>query len=262
MKIISKFKDFYDSALSYGADESIIYIRNSIEYEIDKNRQYYKQLKKIEYPESLKQYIDLFYNSPSRDFNFSKKDNIQITSSILGFCGQIYPIFNVKLDDQSEVKHFYDVILLKKFIDPLIKDKKDLYFYTERFYFSGSGFYNREYLFSEKDIKRYINDIKNLNKNKDILNVFFDIESPIFLISSLKYKQIVEINPILKDIEFFKIKDAYTTFGEISQFISGILPSNKKNLIKFTDKEKLQSHGFDDWSFKKESGTKNKRKLK
>lgn len=150
MKIISKYQDFYDSALAYGSDDSIMYIRNLKEYEITKDSKYYPQIKTIEYPESFKPYIDLFYKSPVREFYFSNRlYDIKIKCSILGFCGQIYPVYEVNFKDQIELKYFYTLESLKDFIEPLIKNKKDFKFYIENDSSTWNNFLGIGYTFSK-----------------------------------------------------------------------------------------------------------------
>jgi hypothetical protein len=69
-----------------------------------------------------------------------------------------------------------------------------------------------------------------------------------------KYK-LGEINPNLKSIEFFKIKDAFSTFQEISMFLgNSLIVQNKQSEI--SDKDKIGKHGYDKWSFRKEPNLK------
>jgi hypothetical protein len=58
-------------------------------------------------------------------------------------------------------------------------------------------------------------------------------------------KSNVWINPSnLKAWDFFKIKDSFTMFMEVDQWVSGVLPQNKETVI-LSDKSKIVKAGFD-----------------
>lgn len=64
-------------------------------------------------------------------------------------------------------------------------------------------------------------------------------------------------NPCLKDFQFYRVKDAFTVYQELDMFISGVLGHPGVPLIEITDKDRIQQHGFDKWSFRKQ-GVKSK----
>jgi hypothetical protein len=55
----------------------------------------------------------------------------------------------------------------------------------------------------------------------------------------------VVLNPVLKDIEFFKIKIPPDTFREIVTFISNVLTNPEKESPPLPNKLKIISKGFD-----------------
>lgn len=58
-------------------------------------------------------------------------------------------------------------------------------------------------------------------------------------------KSNVWINPSnLKAWDFFKIKDSFTMFMEVDQWVSGVLPQNKETVV-LSDKSKIVKAGFD-----------------
>ena len=69
--------------------------------------------------------------------------------------------------------------------------------------------------------------------------------------------------PILKNLSFFKMFDAYTCFQKIEHFLTNeiVKPDEISPEIQasITDELKAQAHGYDKWSFRKEP-SKKKRK--
>lgn len=56
----------------------------------------------------------------------------------------------------------------------------------------------------------------------------------------------------LKDWGFARAVDPYTLFQELSMFIGGVLPRNPNPMVEITDQNvKVAKHGFDKWSFRK-----------
>jgi hypothetical protein len=95
-------------------------------------------------------------------------------------------------------------------------------------------------------------------QHKDIFNLF---KCPIFVIangynpnsdiwSKPAEKKSIEINPCLKNIGFSGVKQAWEVNSEIQSFLSGLVI--KETPVKQTDKEKVKSHGFDKFSFRKD----------
>ena len=56
----------------------------------------------------------------------------------------------------------------------------------------------------------------------------------------------------LKDIEFARAVDPFTLFQEISMFVGGVLPRNANPMVEIVDQViKAEKHGFDKWSFRR-----------
>lgn len=56
----------------------------------------------------------------------------------------------------------------------------------------------------------------------------------------------------LKDYDFPRAMDPYTLFQELSMFVGGVLPRNPNPMVEITDDNvKVSKHGFDKWSFRK-----------
>lgn len=56
----------------------------------------------------------------------------------------------------------------------------------------------------------------------------------------------------LKEYGVMKALDPYSTFQELSMFVGGIMGGNSPDMVKITDEKTLvKKHGFDKWSFRK-----------
>jgi hypothetical protein len=87
--------------------------------------------------------------------------------------------------------------------------------------------------------------------------LFQQLKSPVFLVPIISSESDRDqrnlenlqakftLNPNLKDLQFQKYKDAYSTFQEIQSYISGILGVTTPETIVLSDKSKILKAGFD-----------------
>jgi hypothetical protein len=242
MRIISKFKDYYDIGLSYGIDPNLTFIRETKKIDTsydDKN-----------IPSEFKECLSLMPEIKFKDYNSTKH--------IIGFCGKTYPC--ISLQKFSHSYFFYSIVELRKYLiqkrlneNHLIKNK------TLKPYIS--GYYN---VF---EIKKLINnniggifnkmsceEFDNKFYGKRIADDFFRFNnSPIFVLESKSFSKTLtfKINPLLRNYNFSKEIDPYTAFQELSMYIGSNLVKQKDPNPKFSDELKREIAGFDKWSFKK-----------
>lgn len=56
----------------------------------------------------------------------------------------------------------------------------------------------------------------------------------------------------LKEYKFMKVLDPYTAMQELSMWVGGVLPKDGPDMVTITDEKTLvRKHGFDKWSFRK-----------
>ena len=61
----------------------------------------------------------------------------------------------------------------------------------------------------------------------------------------------ININPKLSQLNFEKQFDPYSAYQEIEMWIGGVL-TNNETIPEISDKDKINQHGFDKWSFRKQ----------
>jgi hypothetical protein len=220
MRIHSHFKDYYDSALSFGIDPALHYNRD------DGRRFYYTQDIKAKLPQDLTNEI------AHHDTDLVRAGRHWIPKGfhsyfLIGFCGRIYPC--IKISKDGRVRFLYSEDALKAYE-------------AER----GSPF--------RKDThKRMVNFLASSITRDDI---FIEVNAPVFILyddSEVRGHELyLDTNPFLKEIEFFRAVDAFAAFQEISMYLGNQLVKRDRP-DEIADKYKISQHGFDNWSFRKQA---------
>lgn len=280
MKIISKFKDYYDTALAYGQDDSVLFLRNKVEYEktpddlsfmnpkntytATTNREFFNYKNKIYF------YTDYFY------FNVFN----------VAFCGKIYtgirveqhkliegvdklPIsgsFNnlnvIEQNDFNKKKITYCYSIEQ--LDELMLKLKQYDFINNKMTVTN---YIKKLSLRSMLIEKFKVDNSKIDffASKKLPIVSYNIEESVYIEKNNKFIEagyrLIE-NPCLKDIQFYKLFDAATAYQELDMFISGIMAPENKPMTIIDDKHKAYQHGFDCYSFKKEPSKNNKKKCR
>jgi len=234
MLIIAKKseKDYYDGVVgTMGIDKTLVYNRQIIEID-----------KKI---------IPTFLNSGKRSWLLSSNHNLSGHSIkkecqeyqnygyfVIGFCGKLY--VGWKLYKQIESR-----------------------FSTE---LSTNIIYDFNYMNSILNSNSWHGKfVDNYNRmiSYDAIQLFRDYKTPVFIYDGDYGRTSIGrgtgngsekfiINPILSQYHFYKVFDSFQAFQEISMFIGGVLGRGEKEIIEVEDKYKIEQHGFDKWSFRKE----------
>lgn len=225
MRIISNFHDYYDSVQKYGQDKSIVYLRKSDE---------------IPYQEVIKmfpgKYNKIFeWKSPQyHNRGIIHKDRIcRIGLKIIFFCGSIFPVIGLEKD----YTHSYKFLQVFGF-DELKETLREQFDEHTNDHFYKNGLWDD---FSEVKMKEFF----SLKEKETELNL--DLKCPIISFARPRYSDegILTLNPVLKDVEFYREIDTGTAFQRIESFIGGVLPSQPKPTVKINEKIRLEKRGFD-----------------
>ena len=240
MYIIAKRKDYYDGvAGSTGIDKTIVYERETLEFEssniptLFERPKGYWGLSKSSTPFHNMSYISLKKNCRGVVCD-------EHAYFIVGFCGKLYIGFKLYRELETvthsiSTEYTYDLDYMRTILE-------------------------------EKTWRVNLNDMVNDVLSYDALQMFRDLQSPVFIYDSdygrLYYDKKRSIynshhskffvNPLLKDYEFYKVFDSFQAFQEISMFMGGVLGRGEEKIIEVDDKYKIAQHGFDKWSFRKE----------
>jgi hypothetical protein len=213
VRIISKYKDYYDSAQGYGIDTTLVYERTERE---------------VKHP-PVKGRTDNVWMIPRRFDLPGKKFKWEAECIVVGFCGQLYPCIIARTwytyPEVPPTYVFYDHAMYEEFLER---------FSVSSNRFGGDRLTDFFTTFSEKSDKW-----------------FLEYNAPIFVVTCPHYDRvpIVHINCALEEYQFYRIKDAYTAFQDISTYLGNVLVG-PKDILTIEDKYKIEQHGFDKFSFR------------
>ena len=229
MRIISKFKDYYDSVQIYGVDTSTTFIRKTSEPMV------------VEKLDILSSSFDWPRERIFRN-RYRTNDSIDLYDYLLlFFCGNVYPILTYHEVLKTNEHLYTNCYYINEVDELMIKHKVEKYFKKDKY----KSWFNS---WNKRDEVQSIFNIP-IDKNK-VLELHHKIESPYFIFSS--FNSSIVINPVLKDLLFFRVMDAFKTYQEVYMFISGILGGKSPKTIEVSDEVRKIKHGFNEWSFKTE----------
>ena len=238
MKIISKHKDYYDGVQAYGIDKTLVYNRKEEIITLD-TLPSYKSLVEVKGDVSLGIIV------LETDKYGDEKSYFHIHKIVIGFCGKLIPAYQLDEyleNEKTSSKVYYKAENLHEFYDKLHKKHNCIEFTMD---------------FTPYSINELNAYLKATIFENNFSSWFQIIQCPVFLMlddpkneSLNPYehadKIIIKKNPILKTLDFYKIKDAFTVHQEISQYIGGVLTNNEGLKDNLNDPQKVKKHGFDE----------------
>lgn len=222
MRIISKFKDYYDGLMDHSKDRlNKVWERNEVSVRVSKDK--IKDIAQGHFHWGYK--LELIY---------------------LVVAGKTYPIIvytdfrnRIGLD---EVRTYY--YNLEDFDKDHPEETRPLH---------NTRHAKNGYL--KNDIKYWWVDF--FKPREDLTNICIEFNTPVLLIRS-QYEALEIIKNVnLKNLQFYKIMDAHQVYQELDMFVSNILINDDMPLSPMTDDDKILAHGFDlKVSFRKEKVSK------
>jgi len=240
MKIIATNRDYYDSVLWYGQDESVVYRR-------------FEEVHRGGHLEPIHSDFDFMRTGlRNRNTTTKKKVEFDIESFTIAFCGKIYPGIRVVKNPAElnpESKFFYDnesyiecmkehgIVFRKpsKWRMSYISDFADLAFEkTSEDFFKRSGDDTHLSFFAEKKIPVAV---WYREPDEDWRNSQY----------------VMRTNCELRHFNFQKVFDPWQAFQEISMFVGGCMVGDEAAMARVDDEHMMLKKGFDHpYSFRKE----------
>jgi len=249
MRIISKDNDYYDSVQAWGQDQTLVYVRRQEELSManvanalglsvadNDERHSFAAMMFNHLGRPLPDYFDQPYFLRRSYFN----SNLYLSKYLIGFCGLWVPCLK-----------------MEPVTSPYAEEAKTFFFYPGdegklekiRHYFGED--------IADKKLKLYRKFLgMKLNPKEDLFHCF---KSPILVAdvsdngyARIKASDVVAVKDAkLSDYQFYRYRDAYSAFQDLSQFISGVLGVGQPEIIEISDKDMRDAKGFHDMSFKK-----------
>lgn len=166
--------------------------------------------------------------------------DVELHPIVVGFCGAVYPIFAYwecpvyGPPGTQRWRYSPDPAVYRRIYDTYFRSKR---FASRR---EKTGY---EYLIDQVAGREYT-------------DLFVDAGVPVWAMTD----NAIMLNPCLRTLQFEKVKDPWTAFQEIMQFISGVLGQPARETVDITDRDMARQKGFDDWSFRRMPGDKKRRK--
>lgn len=225
-----------------GIDNSIVFERVMVSKPFQKPPNYDSIIESIRY----RSYGAVIFDKTNR---YWSKDYYSNDVYLIGFCGQFFLAYRFQHFLNDEIKesktHYQPSSIVDYFNDLKVKYKVD----------EPSQLRGWRHVFPLT-----LNELEQIY-SQNLLKQRFDdwfhyFKTPIFAIElesncekesiSLRNEEChVILNPLLKDFEFYKVKDAFSCFQSIQQYLSGVLTNTEINTSSMTDKEKINARGFD-----------------
>jgi len=240
MRIISKFKDYYDSALAFGQDKSVVFVRDQ------------QQLDAKLPPHDI-----LKAHTPKVRMDYKKKNDTEMFFGpvVVIFCGKTYRGMMVRRVTQlepakrvygftdTELKVFFNFEELAAYLAQYEMEVKDE---TRWAWMTDKSYIVRDFLGAQgtTELMDYCiaNRFVTLTYNEDLPD-------------SYNWRHVNTkswtANGNIGNLNFFKVFDPFSAYQELDMFISGTLPQSTAMPIEISDKDRIVQHGFDKYSFRK-----------
>lgn len=262
MRIIQG-RDYYDNALAFGQDETIVFVRQKELFLPDKEViGYDKQMIRAD----TFHFLDVRANriiSPEYRYQHHyqhKNMSIDVHQIVVLFCGKVYHgvrthvVTDYRNLDAETLYHWTE----EGFRKWMERYGLDLHKIADRLYYYTWGRYR------EKEPQRVpLSDVFKVTDPPKITTDWMIAQKVVHAIRSNtdRWYEGTHIKPWavnsdgLKDVQFAKAVDPYAAFQEISMWISMTLTGAGNEMVAIKDDMRAQKHGFDKWSFRKMSGT-------
>jgi len=218
MRIISKFRDYYDGVQGMDLEKDDVWVRKQSKTGFKNIRtngfNYYNY-------SSYLFGIDVVYDKTLGGIKFS--------NGVIGFCGNIIPFLNIGgyicFTEEDAYNHKPDFIVSRY--------KRDEYTFNKhvKAAFLDQSYERFQHIFSDYDCPSFRIQCTSMNLNECELT----------------------INPTLNDSGFFKLKDSYTAYQDISMYVFGVLGNRNDKTVTISDEDMKKQKGFGHkYAFKKE----------
>lgn len=158
-------------------------------------------------------------------------------TGVLGFCGKLYPFYSYQHNLNTKI-YTYDY-------DAIIELTCDSVNERSNSYYRRSMKQNMEHLTVNND--KYWNILYDRYKSPVVV---YQGYNPYHMGYNKRYEVI--LNPILREFQFYRVKDSYQTFQELSMFLAN-QASPEKPIPKVSNEDMIVAKGFDlKYSFRKE----------
>ncbi len=220
MRIFSEFHDYYDVVQATGQDQTVVYQRKLRE-------------------EPLSGWPFPFCKAVTAYYRW--RDTLLVRQSIIGFAGKIYPL--LRLSHRDEPSLCYNLEEVDHFVESRFSPKEI------EAYRATKGGYNRNWPGSQN--RRWFQEFfEECTRRQNSYTKWFEESHCPVWVADYGRQSKMTYNPVLKEMQFYRIVDTYTAYQEIFMYL-GSLAVPLKEVPEISDRDMRDAKGFDKWSFKK-----------
>ena len=231
MLIVSKFHDYYDTALAHGVDKRCVYNRKTESTEGTR--------------EDASGLESLAWRKPSKDSTWGKEYDF-LFQCVVGFSGKLYPMMYhayscIDLDADGTSTFMYNPETCMRFLDENFPQ-------TRAHDNAKKVRWSWKLDMSDGAIKEFYQPVKY----KRFERIFMEKRVPIFIVRKKRSSVAIETNPVLKKYRFMKVKGAYEAMQEIHMYLSGVIGMADRDMAEVGNDDRIKQRGFDKYSFRKD----------
>ncbi|SOC26324.1 hypothetical protein [Thalassospira xiamenensis] len=238
-------KDYYDSALAFGQDASIVYVRNkdkilSLDEAVKLGLTVPQWSDGLRVCDEDNKHVNTFLS-----YHVTPKQRIRFRNVAAVVCGKVYAGVSVSLEGAYDSTDTTCVVWTEDaFSDYLaqfsltLQKKNSKAFRREK---SAGSF------FGAKPCPASLTDYLHRNK---ITVMTYDSRKDLFNFTKTPEGWRID-QPTLSSIEFYKVLPPFEMMQEASMWVGGVLAATGNSTVEITDDIiKAEKHGFDKWSFR------------
>ena len=252
MRIISKFHDYYDGVMQHGFDESIVYLRQSVEVDLTNPASFNKSCRDLN--KCLAGTVTsrmLHYTTPI----FYKNLSVTVSNPIVVMvCDKFYHGVRVIIADNFNTRvdtYVFSVEQLAQLYKQMSLDDAAAEF--EAAHRNQTRRFDRANMLDRprrhKNISMWLSNdgFETVRACERVVLTTARNDRIVCLMVSSEH---VTVNPQLSRFNFAAVVPPYEIAQEISMFIGGVLGSPAGSMVSISDADKIQQHGFNEWSFR------------
>lgn len=221
MRIISPFRDYYDTAQSFGADHTRLFLR------------------KPEVLATAQSQVPAELRNTFGHVRAWTDPNWYAARAGVVFCGKLY--YALRLGASSYAPR------------SCLRSTESGVFYSAESALAWAETKSQPALlaFLQKRIKE---GTLRVGLQPDAPNQEWLIEhrAAILVCDAHAYSEYLVKNARLSELQFYKLFDAAQAYQELDMYLSGILAAENRPMVEISDKIRAQQHGFDCRSFRKD----------
>ncbi len=278
MKLISKFHDYYDTALAFGRDEDVLYIRERSQGMLalpsdlvpwDSPGRYGRRtgpLKTVVYETHHARMPRYSVDHFPEPMDLGSRDLcIEVHEAFVVLAGKAYPVWLEPRNGEVLLEGMKSPPIGSPTIDSyrtLVAERHAVH--PRRARGEEADIVVQTVDWREEDRQRY-DEARKRFLAYDFTSLHIDQGAPIFLLAAKSSVQqnwsrmddvaekataqdlnVAMIrNPCLKDLGFQRTLDPQSCFQSIAQFIGGVMPGKQMPMVQLDDKHMVQKKGFD-----------------